>query len=251
VKRDVLKHFSIDLLKSAERNLCEYVKDKNPEHLHTFRLDIKKLNAVFCFAEKTYKNKYRAKELNPLFNKAGKIRELQINIQLLNKLPHPPKRLIEKLKFKKEILKKQFIKNTPRYIKVVSSFRKDLKLPAKLPDKKTVESFFKKAIFKANKKRLNKDKKSIHQYRMKLKKILYVYNSLPHKLQKAVHLNKSEINRLQRKIGLWHDRHTSINFLYHLPVSGQMSKYISILKAQENSLFLKLLITLQSSKIKK
>ena len=100
MKKNILNHFVFDLLKSIENNLSIYIKNKMPECLHILRVDIKKINAVLSFAGSVYKEGYNTGNLKPLFSKAGKIREIQINILLVELFPLPPKYLIEQLKNK-------------------------------------------------------------------------------------------------------------------------------------------------------
>ena len=182
----------------------------------------------------------------PFFQNVGKLRELQIGIRLLNKLSHPPQKLITRLKKKEDVLKKQLIKLIPYYSKTVKSFRKEVILPSKFPNKKKTKTFFKKAITSADKILLNNDRRSVHHFRMKIKKIMYVYNILPHKLHKEIKLNTSEITKLQSKIGKWHDHYSALNFLRRQHFSGQISKYIAILKEKENRQFFSLIIDLQT-----
>ena len=75
---------------------------------------------------------------------------------------------------------------------------------------------------------------------------MYVYNILPHKLHKEIKLNTSEITKLQSKIGKWHDHYSALNFLRRQHFSGQISKYIAILKEKENRQFFSLIIDLQT-----
>lgn len=246
MKKDLLHHFSDIHLKSIERHLGAYLKDKRPQRLHKLRIDIKKIRSVFHFVEKTNKIKYPDNVLNPVFQNVGKLRELQIGIRLLNKLSHPPQKLITRLKKKEDDLKEQLIKLIPCYSKTVKSFRKKVILPSKFPNKKKTKSFFKKAFTSADKILLNNDRRSVHHFRMKIKKIMYVYNILPHKLHKEIKLNTSEITKLQSKIGKWHDHYSALNFLRRQHFSGQISKYIAILKEKENRQFFSLIIDLQT-----
>jgi len=226
-----------NLLKSIEQNLLIYKKYKHPHCLHHLRVDIKKIKAVFSFAESVYKKKYSTTKLKPLFNKTGEIREIQINIHLLSEFPHPPERIITELKKKENLLIEQFLKHGSRYIWRIKNFRKNVCLPEILPDKITITKYFNKEKQKSNKKLVSKNREDVHRYRTKIKKIMYVYIALPRRIKKEIELNEVEINKLQEKLGDWHDTYSAINFLSneHFPINT--SEYILKLKEKENRQF--------------
>ena len=83
MEKNFLNNYILDLLESLNQNLSSYMKVKEYEYLHHLRVDIKKINAILSFAEKIFKTKYNANLLKLLFHDAGKIREIQINLNLL------------------------------------------------------------------------------------------------------------------------------------------------------------------------
>jgi CHAD domain-containing protein len=249
MKKNLLNHYVVNLLKSIEQNLSIYIEDKQPEYLHNLRVDIKKIKAAFSFSENVYNEKYNTAKLKSLFNKAGKIREIQINIHLLGLFPHPPEMLIEQLRKKENILTQQFIKCGSRYGRLIKEFRKNVCLPEILPNKKTINKYFKKEKQKANKKLKNKDREDLHRYRAKIKKLMYVYNVLPKRIQKEIELNETEINRQQQKLGDWHDTYSTINFLSHEFFPIKTAENVVKLKEQEKRQFNALLRNLTNNPI--
>lgn len=237
MEKNLLNNYILDLLESFEQNLSAYTKDKKPECLHRLRVDIKKLNAVFSFAKNIYKEKHDAIKLKPLFIKAGKIREMHINIHLLSAVPHPPERLITRLKKKENILIQRFIKNSSRYNLLIKNFREKACLPEILRSKKAIITYFKKERRKANKILQHKDREGLHRYRKKIKKIMYIYNVLPKRMQNKTELNEAEINKQQKKLGDWHDTYSAINYFYHEHFPMRTSKYILKLKEKEKRQF--------------
>jgi CHAD domain-containing protein len=213
MKKNLLNDYVRDLLKSVEENLSTYLRDKASDCLHHLRVDIKKVKAVFYFAETIGKEKYDTTKLKPLFNKAGKIREIQINLNLLGMVPNPPQQLIEQLQKKENILNQQFLKCGWRYGRRIRKFRKKVSLPEILPNKKTINHYFQKEKKKANKNLKNIDREELHQYRAKIKRLLYAYHALPLGIQNKIELNEGEINRLQEELGDWHDTYSAINYL--------------------------------------
>jgi CHAD domain-containing protein len=241
MKKDLLNKYINDHLNSVIQHLTAYSIDRKAEHLHLLRVDIKKIDAIVSFAEDIYHEKYETRKLNPLFRKAGEIRELQINIHQLGLLPHQPLRLVTKLKKQEMYSKEQFLENIYRYSKNLKDFRGKITLPSRLPKKSEIAKYFRREIKKTNLLVQNFRKKDIHKFRIRIKQLLYEYTALPVKMQRKINLNKSYINKLQKRIGDWHDKYAAINFLTHKKLFNNTSEYISILKKRENKLFIGLM----------
>jgi len=244
MEKNLLNNYIFDHIESLEQNLSTYRKDKNPEFLHRLRVDFKKIKAIFSFAEKIYIEKYDIIKLKPLFLKAGKIREMQLNIHLLSAVSHPPERLIARLKKKENILIQQFIQNGSRNIILINEFREKTCIPEKLRSKKIILKYFKKEKKKAKKILRHKDREGMHVYRKKIKKMMYIYNALPKGIQKKIELNETKINKLQEQLGDWHDTYSAINFFSHAHFPMPISAYILKLKEKEKRQFNTLLINL-------
>jgi CHAD domain-containing protein len=241
MKKDLLNNYINDHLNSVIQHLTAYSIDRKGEHLHLLRVDIKKIDAIVSFAEDVYDEKYETRKLNPLFRKAGQIRELQINIRLLVLLPHLPLRLITNLKKQEKNIKEQFLENIYRYCKNIKDQRGKINFPARLPKKREVVNYFKKEIRKTNLLIQSNKKKDLHRFRMKIKQLMYEYNSLPRKMQKTIRLNKTYINSLQKRLGLWHDKYAAVKFLSHQKLTNNTAEYVDILKKKENRYFNSLL----------
>ncbi|WP_281323111.1 CHAD domain-containing protein [Flavobacterium aestivum] len=237
MKENLLYYHVSDHLKSLEKHLYAYSKDRKPKHLHLLRLDIKVTKALFSFAEDLYNEPYSAIELKSVFQKTGEIREIQI----ISSSKHLPGKLIRELKKKESFLRKQFRKDIPKYIKFIESFRKEVNLPSALPDKQIIKDYFESGLKKANQDFQNQDREGLHQFRKSIKKLMFVYNVLPKKIKKEVNLDEQHINKLQEKVGNWHDTYSSIEFLSYQSFKKKSAEYISKLKQKEmrqfNALF--------------
>ena len=249
MKKNLLNHYVVDLLNSIEQHISEFAKSKKPESLHHLRVDIKKIRAAFYFAENLYKEEYSTNKLKPVFFKAGQIREIQINILLLSLMSLPPFKLIEQLKKKENTLTLQFIKCSLRYVRLIKNFRKNVSLPGVLPDYKSIIKYFKNEKQKANKKIENKDRESFHRYRMKIKKLMYMYNLMPKKMQKEIKFKHSVINKLQQKLGDWHDTYAAVKFLSDGHFPDKTDEYFVRLKLKEKRQFNALLRSLINNPI--
>ena len=213
------------------------MKDKESECLHHLRVDIKKINALFSLAEKVYQEKYDTSLLKPLFHQAGEIRTLQINLQLLDTVPNLPEQLITGLRNTENIASQKIIDEGPQHLMNLKHFREEAQLPELLPPKKTIIKYFKKERKKAENLLQQTDRANLHPYRKKIKKMLYLYEALPKKIQDKIKIDIAAINQQQQWVGDWHDTVSAIDFLYseHFPM--QESDFLLNLKEKEKREF--------------
>ena len=112
-------------LKSVEQQLAAFQKNRDAEHLHALRVDIKKVKSILALLDANYDVKYDWKLLQKIFNKAGKIRELHLNVLLLKRLHCLPDLVVVELEKEKIDLQEILATNIPVYIKGVKKFRKE------------------------------------------------------------------------------------------------------------------------------
>lgn len=237
MEKNLLKYYIFKRLESIGKHLSEYPNDRKPKHIHGLRVDIKMIKAVFSFAGKVYQEKYDATRLRPLFQEAGKIRVSGISIRMLASDSGIPKKLISRLQKKEDILVRSFISNCSKYTFLIGDFRKEISLPEKLPGNKIIKKYFKKEIQKATQILKLKDQEQMHRYRMKIKKLMYVYNALPPKIQKKIHLNEAEIKKQEKKLGKWHDAYSAMKFLSTGHLRMNESPCFSNIKEKEKEEF--------------
>jgi len=237
MEKNILSHYLLTLLASVERNLSSYLKDKEPECLHHLRVDIKKINALFSFAEKVYQEQYDRSLLKPLFRQAGEIRATQINLQLLETVPNLPEQLITGLRNTENIASQKFIGEGPLHLMNLKHFREETHLPELLPSKKTIVKYFKKERKKAEHLLQHIDKENLHPYRKKIKNIFYLYGALPTRIQDKIKIDTEGIDQQQQWVGDWHDTFSAIDFLSseHFPI--QESELLLNLKEKEKIQF--------------
>ena len=224
-------------LKSIEKYLCAYSKVAKPRYLHLMRLDIKIIKALFSFAKDLSKESYGTIDLKIIFQKAGEIREIQVMIKLLNSSLIIPEKLIDQLEKKEKDVKNQFLENISKYIVIVKNFRKKMSFPIIVMDKEIIKSFFETELIKANQKFQSNDREGLHQFRKSIKKLMFVYEALPKKIRNEVVLNKRQINRLQKKVGNWHDTYSAIDFLSNHYFLKIPTNFLSKLKKKEQKKF--------------
>lgn len=246
MKKDILNSYIIERLDSIDQGLSDFALENKPEFLHNLRVSIKKIRAVYSFTEKAYKEEYKATQLKNLFHDAGTIREIQVSITLLGTFSETPKGLINQLKKKTRVLILQFLKNYPKYKRALAKFRSDVHFPLRLPDKRNIRKFFLHERIKATKEIKIRSRKRLHQYRMRLKKIMYVYNLMPEKIQRDMDVDHLSIDRLQTKMGKWHDLHSVIELISHEDASKGNEHYLDKVKQVELKQFNALLKTLNT-----
>lgn len=244
MKKDVLITYVSDLLKSAERNLTGFTEDRKTDSLHRLRVDLKKIRAAYSFAEFAFKKKFTIKPLKPLFKDAGRIREVQVNISLLSSFPHPPKRLIAKLKKEEDILTEAFVEGYLHHLKCLKDFRKKYSIHKKAINNKKIINYFdkmKEVSLNGN----NAD--DMHKYRIRIKRMMHVYYMLPKKNQEKVNLTIESIEKLQQELGEWHDIHTAVHFVTGELVPKKAVEHVLKLKEDETRHFNALYSTLAPS----
>ena len=242
--KEGIAKYVLSLLKSVEKELLAFQKKKEPEMLHRIRVDIKKMRAILSFLNYVFKEEHfsEIRTLMPLFHRAGAIRELQINNKLLNGLPHRPMELIRKLKEKEKTATRKFYHTIPQHCERVNNLRCKMRLPDEILRRKQIRKYFRKKIKKARreldmsmKNSSDKKREAMHDFRMDIKKMMYVYKVLPGKMRQSIGLETKYINKLQEKAGEWHDTYAVINFLHSIrPVSVN---YVSELKEKEKNQF--------------
>ncbi|MDQ0477057.1 CHAD domain-containing protein [Chryseobacterium sp. MDT2-18] len=237
MEKNLLKYYIFKRLESVGKHLSAYPNDRKPKHIHGLRLDIKMIKAVFSFAGKVYQQKYDATRLRPLFREAGKIRVSGISIPMLASDSGIPKKLISRLQKKEDLLVRSFISNCSKYTFLIRDFRKEISLPEKLPGNNIIKKYFKNEIKKATQLLKLKDREKMHRYRMKIKKIMYLYNALPPEIQKKIHLNEAEIKKQEKKLGKWHDTYSAMKFLSPGYLLMEESPGFSNIKEKEKKQF--------------
>ncbi len=233
MKNPILKSYILKRLDAIDQGLSDFANENKPEFLHRLRVDIKKIKAVYSFADKVYKEKYNASNLKTLFHDAGEIRQIQVSIELLRTKSTPPKGLIFKLKKNEQVLIHQFIKKYPRYIKTLKKFRTNVHFPERLPDKKDIRKFLLNERAKANQEIKIMSRTRLHRYRIRMKKIMYLFNLLPERMQRSLDIDHLSIDRLQAKMGKWHDLHSAIELIAQEQALKVNQPYLNKLKQEE------------------
>jgi len=215
------------------QNLYAYAAEKKQEQIHWLRVDIKKIRALLSFLNKMDDTeKLPKKMLRRLFNDAGILRENHINMGIFKKVSYSGK-LLTGLSEKQKLLETQFIDKISRYLAGVKRAEKKLRLPHHKLKKKELKKYFIAQVSNAENLFYDRgDKKNIHRFRIRIKKMMYLYHALPAGLQKSTGLNAAYLNKLQTVAGKWHDSFMAVRFLENNDLGP--AAYIKKLKQQES-----------------
>ena len=77
------------------------------------------------------------------------------------------------------------------------------------------------------------DRDDVHQYRVRIKRLVYIYNALPNKIQPKIDLNEAVINEQQKKLGDWHDTYSASTFFSKGTFPVPTAQYVEKLKEKE------------------
>lgn len=184
--------------KAATGNLYAYADSGSRDTLHKLRVELKKIKAWMQFSEAVAGRQPRIKVLKKLFHQAGGIRDAQITLQLMQQYH------VRNKDFRKEETHLQqesagkLRTHTAQYAKALKKARKKIHIRA--IRKGVVQKWIRDQLKSAG------AILAIEQYhpaRKKIKTLLYIQHMLPKRLQ--VTLNTGYLDKLQDKIGNWHD----------------------------------------------
>ncbi|MDT3738444.1 MAG: CHAD domain-containing protein [Candidatus Kapabacteria bacterium] len=144
MKTEILNGYINKRLNSVIRHIKSYEKNENSKHLHQIRVNIKKIKAMLSFAGYVFDKKYQINKIRKLFQKAGEIRELQLNIKLLEGLGNPPDKIILQLRIKEKFLNEIFTSNISNYLKNIKKIRNEISLPTMTAKKGLLKNLLEK-----------------------------------------------------------------------------------------------------------
>jgi len=211
--------------KAIELLLQKTKRSNPPAFYHKLRVEIKKLNAVLDLAESGSPDFDRKKTFKPfklIFKQAGKVRELQVEENILKKYFAKTGFKNYRNKLHKLILKEQqnffsLINNSlvSRQRKAFKKIRPQIKNINEKKVNKYLEKKRKKTGKIISQKKLHLSE--LHQLRKLLKIYFYNLRSSGHNIQKDI-LASKEV--LLHRLGKWHDYQVTLN---HLKNAGKSS----------------------------
>ena len=204
--------------KAMHGHITAFFELQNPEELHHFRVQVKKMKALLFFLQNGVLEKHETEHLRSvqyIFKHAGRIRIAHTNIGLLMQYPVTDLSYITEQENIEKNEIKQFIARHHAYIKTVKSIRKGFADAFRDINDKNIVACCKKRLKKifGILKQSNDCIDKWHKIRKKIKNLLYLYQILPKSLARKLHLNDVYLEHLQEAIGKWHDVVLLLKFL--------------------------------------
>lgn len=234
-KKDGLDYFEKEW-KGLQRSLKAWYKDEEPEDLHRFRVQVKKLRAFISLAESDrdkYPLKKRFKPVRRIFKNAGEIRNAYLYVNMIRDMK--PGRM-DILKEQREIqdkagkefeaCKKDFFKD------LKESHRSLIKKIRSINDAHIIRHY--NLLLQQIAKRLVNPKfdNELHGCRKLLKSLIYNYKLAQPVIDPPI--NEDYLQDIQAAIGDWHDQAMVIDFFDRRGVKHQAA--ITGLKKQGGKL---------------
>lgn len=231
-------------------------KSQGKEDIHQLRVSIKKLRAHLSLIEEASHGLFKKKQhftlFSPLFKAAGKVREIQVNLMLIQKMDSKhPASYIEYLTVVEHLAKKELIKELVLFdLKKLESLNNEMFAIASKITTEEIQEVTTKLISsnldKTNKLKTNihKDRK-LHKIRIYLKEAGALIDFLPEekiasKTKKDRRTQQKDlkdstlkkiVKKINEQIGDWHDYSVlSDSIAYFLFVINKHKPFHSILK---------------------
>ncbi|MBE9491269.1 MAG: CHAD domain-containing protein [Bacteroidetes bacterium] len=204
-------------------------KNDNTEAIHNLRLSLKRIKVLLQYIEyisnKVIKAEDELKNIKGLFKKAGRLRDIQVQIQLLQTYEQGLK-----VKFRKyeKFLTKLESKGQKKYINAYTAFDKNyldkLEFQIKNILKDIADEIIGEKATLLMKDKLHiirniyykeKNEKSFHKIRTQFKDIIYLNNMVQGKLpvDEVLKINDERLGELGNLLGTWHDKLTALTYL--------------------------------------
>jgi CHAD domain-containing protein len=197
--------------RKLSRQLAKLTKKPAPENVHKFRTYSRRVEALLdeLVPKLSRSNKKLLKQLARLRKKAGRVRDLDVQITALRslKIPQEPGRksqLMRTLSEERAQREKTLPENFDR--KTVSQLRKRLNRAATelaIPQSTDLLSLGMRGVLQLGRERAALTEKTLHQYRIAGKRARYIAELAPHDPKAAEVV--TQLKRMQDMIGDWHD----------------------------------------------
>jgi CHAD domain-containing protein len=206
LKKAQQKKYFNDEWESMRTHLLNYYAAQDPEALHRFRVQVKKIKAMLLFWQDNPASA-QLKSLQSVFLHAGLIRSAAIHLQLFDRyqLSNPDFQEEQENIVVRET--RRFYQKQDAYIRTLKKIQSVLAGGFRDLNNKVILKLYKKQLKKLSRFFARRDHRmdQIHQKRKKIKNLLYLYNALPESVVNKLQLNTTYLDQLQNAIGKWHD----------------------------------------------
>jgi len=194
---------------AMDTHLKNFLKTGDQEELHKFRVQIKKLRAMFILFGDTSNQPGLLKEFKPVrkvFKYAGTIRDAHTNLQLSE--VYGIKNEAFETGQQKIIAEgiAQFQSNGKKFTKTISDAYKQLKKHLPAVNNSSIAAYYKRQLREiATNLAVSGFTEDMHTNRKLIKILVYNYKLSEKALNGSLSFNKEYLDKLQETIGKWHD----------------------------------------------
>lgn len=210
MKRKKLKKYLDQKWKPGEKALKAYLDKENPEALHRFRVQVKKVRAFIELAEHIkhpLKLKRHFKPVKKIFHQAGIIRDAQLQLKL-GVMHHADKTFKEKQRKTIKVTNSKLKAKKSVYQKRIKKSRKLLKHHLDGISSREVTTFYRQQLGRiADHLNPIQSVDLLHPCRKLIKILLYDYKLAGKVLSFSI--DTDYLKRLETAIGDWHDNQTA------------------------------------------
>jgi len=194
---------------AMDTHLKNFLKTGDQEELHKFRVQIKKLRAMFILFGDTSNQPGLLKDFKPvrkIFKYAGNIRDAHTNLQL-SKVYDIKNEAFEA--GQQKIIAEgtaEFQSNGKKFIRTVSDAYKQIKKELPSVRNSSIAEYYKKQLQEiATNLAVSGFTEDMHTNRKLIKILVYNYKLVENALDGSLSFNKEYLDKLQEAIGKWHD----------------------------------------------
>lgn len=208
------------LWKKAKKHFQNFLKSKDQEDLHQFRVRVKKLKAMLTFYAAAHNNQkllHYFKPVKKVFAKAGDIRNAYINLKLNDEYQLNNKDFKQQQQHLLTNIINRFKKRSNKHLQVIKKAHFTLQNNIDHVKSRTILNFYqeKLAAVESFFDQPTMDNE-LHNTRKKIKLLLYNRNLAVHAISRKLIINFDYLDNLQNVIGDWHDHNLTLQVFSNL-----------------------------------
>ena len=192
-----------------KKHLKAFLETGDQEHIHKFRVQVKKLRALLILMSHTSKQPELLENFKPvrkIFKKAGIIREAFINLQVVKKYNMDDEAFIKEEQEKIENGTTDFKTKGKLYLKKIKKSYKEIQQQLMPVHDKDIEAYYNKQLHEiAVNMIVSGFSQDMHNNRKLIKILVYNYKLTCSSLNDSLPININYMDKLQEAIGNWHD----------------------------------------------
>jgi len=209
MKRKAEKAYFNELWDEMTLSLESFLQDGEQEKLHRFRVQVKKVRALLTLMDVSLGQKTLSKNFKPvrkIFKQGGIIRESYINIQLSSHYDLKNEEFILEQVDNMERAIIEFRDNGKKFLKIIKDAHSKLEDDLQAIADEQISEFYKQQLEKiAMALSDNQFNDELHDCRKRIKTLVYNRKVAANALEGNLDLNNDYLDKLQGRIGDWHD----------------------------------------------